>query len=151
VFVNEAIENVNAVADEVGLGAVQLHGDETPDLVARSRRPVIKTIARVDQDSQGRWPEPVMLLVDADDRERRGGTGQRADWHAAARLATERRILLAGGLTAANVADAVRMVRPFGIDVSSGVEDAPGIKNPGRIGQLFDALRNVTADPTVRR
>ena len=70
-------------------------------------------------------------------------TGARADWQGAARLAAARRTLLAGGLRPENVAEAVTAVRPFGIDVSSGVEDSPGIKNPARIRQLFEALRGV--------
>jgi phosphoribosylanthranilate isomerase len=87
-----------------------------------------------------------MLLVDADDPERRGGTGAKADWAAAAVLARERRILLAGGIDAGNVAEAIRTVRPFGIDVSSGVEDAPGIKSARRLEALFEAVRAGAAD-----
>jgi len=143
VFVNEAIEHVNGIADSVGLGAVQLHGDEQPSVLAHANRPVVKAIGRVDGAQAASWPAPVMLLVDADDRERRGGTGARADWDGAARLAASRRILLAGGITPTNVAEAVATVRPFGIDVSSGVEDAPGIKNIDRMRELFEALRAV--------
>ena len=67
----------------------------------------------------------------------------KADWPGAAVLARQRPIVLAGGLTPENVADAVTTVRPFGIDVSSGVEDAPGIKNPEKLRALFEALRGV--------
>ena len=143
VFVNETADHINTVADTVGLGAVQLHGDETPDLLEALTRPVVKAIVRVDDGTAERWPANVMLLVDADDPVNRGGTGARADWQGAARLAAARRTLLAGGLRPENVAEAVTAVRPFGIDVSSGVEDAPGIKNPARIRQLFEALRGV--------
>lgn len=142
VFVNESAEHMNAVADIVGLGAVQLHGDEEPTLLSGITRPVVKAVGRVDADSGFGWPERVVLLVDAHDPERRGGTGARADWDAAAVLATSRRILLAGGITPANVVEAVTRVRPFGIDVSSGVEDAPGIKSADRIRELFEALRD---------
>ena len=90
------------------------------------------------------WPSHVRLLVDADDRVQRGGTGKRADWDAAALLARRRPILLAGGLTPENVEDAIARVRPFGIDVSSGVEDAPGLKNPEKIRALFEAVRRAT-------
>ena len=143
VFVNETVERVNAVADIVGLGAVQLHGEEDPDWVERFERPVIKAVSRVDNDTAIRWPAQVTLLVDAHDPVNRGGTGVRADWAAAARLAAARRTLLAGGLRPENVVEAVTAVRPFGIDVSSGVEDAPGLKNPDRIRALFEALRAV--------
>ncbi len=150
VFVNETAEQVNAVSDLAGLGAVQLHGDETPEIAARVNRPVVKAVGRIDRAAADAWPQQVLLLVDAEDRDRRGGTGRRADWEAAARIAASRRILLAGGITADNVADAVRIVRPFGIDVSSGVEETPGIKSAARIEALFNALRNVNADAVVR-
>jgi phosphoribosylanthranilate isomerase len=112
---------------------------------------VLKALARLDAAVAEQWPDHVMLLVDADDRERRGGTGQRADWTGAARLAARRPIVLAGGLTPATVGEAVRTVRPFGIDVSSGVEDAPGIKSAARIAELFDALKGAAADLAVRQ
>lgn len=143
VFVNEAASRINEVAELAGLGAVQLHGDEEPDLLDHLQRPVVKALGTIDDATAGRWPDRVRLLVDADDRVNRGGTGQRADWTAAARLARQRPIVLAGGLAPENVAEAVTTVRPFGIDVSSGVEDAPGIKNPERIRALFEALRGV--------
>lgn len=149
VFVNESVEHMNAIADTVGLGTVQLHGDEGPTLLSGINRPVVKAVGRVDAECAVGWPERVILLVDAHDQERRGGTGARADWEAAAVLATSRRILLAGGITPTNVVEAVTRVRPFGIDVSSGVEDAPGIKNAGRIGELFEALRDSSAKLNV--
>lgn len=142
VFVNQPAEFVNQVATAVGLGAVQLHGDETPEFAQALRRPIVKAVqVGADLREAERWPSHVMLLVDAHDPMRRGGTGQLADWGAAARLARARPVLLAGGLTPDNVADAVSRVRPFGIDVSSGVERSPGVKDPQRIKALFDRLR----------
>jgi phosphoribosylanthranilate isomerase len=82
-----------------------------------------------------------MLLLDAHDPLRRGGTGRPIDWNAASLVARRRKILLAGGLTPDNVAEAILRVRPFGIDVSSGVETAPGIKDHDRLRALFDAIR----------
>jgi phosphoribosylanthranilate isomerase len=73
----------------------------------------------------------------------RGGTGRTIDWAAAAHLAAERELLLAGGLTPDNVADAIARVRPFGIDVSSGVERAPGIKDHQRLRALFEAVHDI--------
>ncbi|HUR35173.1 MAG TPA: phosphoribosylanthranilate isomerase [Vicinamibacterales bacterium] len=144
VFVNETADRINAVADLVGLGAVQLHGDERPELLTALTRPVVKAVSAVDAHTAEEWPAEVMLLVDAHDPAARGGTGARADWDGAARLAAVRPTLLAGGITAANVVEAVSAVRPFGIDVSSGVEDAPGIKSPERIRALFEALRGMS-------
>ena len=143
VFVNEPAAAMNAVAAQAGLGVVQLHGDETPDLLDHLDLPVIKAVGRIEADTATRWPARVRLLVDADDRVQRGGTGQRADWAAAASLARQRPVVLAGGITPENVAEAVATVRPFGIDVSSGVEDAPGIKSPDRLRALFEALRGL--------
>ena len=102
-------------------------------------RSVIKAVSGVEELS-AEWPSHVTLLVDAHDRERRGGTGSSADWDSAARLARQRRVLLAGGLKPDNVGDAIRRVRPFGIDVSSGVESAPGIKDHERLEALFKAV-----------
>lgn len=144
VFVNQPLDYVNAVAGLVGLGVVQLHGDEDPAYARLVKRPVLKAVS-VAGDAAARWPAEVMLLVDAHDPVRRGGTGSTADWALAAALAAERRIVLAGGLTAENVAAAVAAVRPYGIDVSSGVEVSPGVKDHGRIAALLAQLRAVPA------
>jgi phosphoribosylanthranilate isomerase len=146
VFVNQPPEYVNAVAELVGLSAVQLHGDETPECVEGIDRPVIKALGTgnaTGNDDESAWPMGTTLLVDAHDPEKRGGTGGRADWTRAAKLARTRRIVLAGGITPENVAEAVASVRPYGIDVSSGVESAPGVKDPVKLTALFEALRVV--------
>jgi phosphoribosylanthranilate isomerase len=143
VFVNQPADEVNEVADRVGLGAVQLHGDETVDDAARIGRPVLKAFAIGDAtraEDADRWPDRVRLLLDVQDPARRGGTGRTIDWTRAAAVAARRQVLLAGGLTPDNVAEAVARVRPLGIDVSSGVESAPGIKDHRRLRALFDAL-----------
>ena len=140
VFVNQAQDEVNGVADCVSLGAIQLHGDETPEFASGLTRPVLKAVSRVDAAASRDWPNRVMLLVDAHDPVKRGGTGQKADWAAAAELARVRPVILAGGLGPENVAGAIAAVRPFGIDVSSGVESAPGIKDRGKIAALFAAI-----------
>src|SRR3954447_6610859 len=141
VFVNQAIEHVNRVAGLVRLGAVQLHGDETPDVAGAVARPVIKAITPEHGDV-GVWPDRVRLLLDVYDPAARGGTGRTVDWDRAANIASSRRILLAGGLTPDNVAGAIARVRPFGIDVSSGVERAPGIKDHRRLRALFEAVHD---------
>jgi phosphoribosylanthranilate isomerase len=138
-FVNQPREYVNAVASLVRLGAVQLHGDETPEFAASIAAPVIKALS-VD-DAQA-WPAGATLLLDAHDPVQRGGTGRTIDWIAAAAIAARRRVLLAGGLTPDNVADAIAQVRPFGIDVSSGVERAPGVKDHRRLKALFEAVHD---------
>lgn len=84
----------------------------------------------------------VLLLVDTHDPAARGGTGRTVDWDAARALAAERPTILAGGLNAANVRLAIRSVRPYGVDVSSGVESAPGIKDPAKLRSFFEALHD---------
>jgi len=90
------------------------------------------------------WPSRVLVLLDVHDPVRRGGTGRTVDWSVAAEVARRRRVVLAGGLTAENVSEAIARVQPFGIDVSSGVEAAPGIKDHGRIKALFEAVHGST-------
>jgi phosphoribosylanthranilate isomerase len=140
VFVNQPAGHITSVASLVRLGAVQLHGDETPDEASLLPMPVIKAMSIGDARLTN-WPARTTILLDAHDPVRRGGTGQTIDWSAAAAVAAERRVLLAGGLTPDNVGEAVARVRPFGIDISSGVERAPGIKDPERIDALFAALK----------
>lgn len=143
VFVNQPAADVNAVADEARLAAVQLHGDEAPGYLAGLSRPAVKAVgvgaafAPADLDA---WPARTLVLLDVHDPDARGGTGRLIDWTAAALAAKRRRVLLAGGLRPENVAAAIDAVRPFGIDVSSGVEQRPGIKDPERLRALFEAI-----------
>lgn len=142
VFVDQPASHVNRVASLAGLSVVQLHGDEDEGATAQMTLPVIKAVSvRDGAFSDRQWPERVMLLIDADDPIRRGGTGMIANWPAAAALARRRRVLLAGGLRPDNVAAAIRRVRPFGVDVSSGVEQSPGIKDRRLLAALFEAIR----------
>jgi phosphoribosylanthranilate isomerase len=138
VFVNQPRDYINGVASLVPLSVLQLHGDESPAFARQLSRPVLKAITR--REHAGGWPKHVTLLVDVHDVVLRGGTGQVVDWTMAAALARERHIVLAGGLTPDNVADAVAAVHPWGIDVSSGVERSPGIKDERRIAALFAAI-----------
>jgi phosphoribosylanthranilate isomerase len=144
VFVNQSEAEVNTTAALVHLGVVQLHGDETAEYLAGIRYPVLKSIAideSTDAASLDRWPSRVALLLDVHDPVQRGGTGRSVDWDRAAAVAARRHAMLAGGLKPENVADAVARVRPFGIDVSSGVESSPGIKDRARLKALFEALQ----------
>lgn len=144
VFVDAAPDDVREVVRRSGLDAVQLHGDEAPDAFRGVGAPMIKAVALdgpADVEAAVRLPDDVTVLVDARDSRRRGGTGRQADWLRAAELAAKRRVWLAGGLTAANVADAVRRVRPAGLDVSSGVESEPGVKDPARVAAFVAAAR----------
>jgi phosphoribosylanthranilate isomerase len=142
VFVDQPLNDVNDVARRVGLRAVQLHGSEDGEYVRAMTRPVIKAVAVVGSEAPdvNAWPSNVTVLLDVHDPVKKGGTGKTIDWTVAASVASRRNVLLAGGLTPQNVGDAIARVRPYGIDVSSGVEVEPGIKDHRRIKALFEAV-----------
>jgi phosphoribosylanthranilate isomerase len=138
-FVNEDPALVAAIVGDCGLDAVQLHGDEPPESCRDLPCRVIKGVRpRTLTDLAGLALFPVAaLLVDAAVPGQFGGTGQSADWGLARQIAARHRVILAGGLTADNVAEAVRQVRPYGVDVSSGVESAAGRKDPERVARFI--------------
>jgi phosphoribosylanthranilate isomerase len=143
VFVNATPREVARVVREARLQAIQLHGDEDPRDYAGCGAAVIKAVAlagRADVERARRYGGGVTLLVDVKDA-RRGGTGRTADWRLARRLARIRPVLLAGGLTPANVGRAIRIVGPWGVDVSSGVESRPGRKRVAVVRAFCAAAR----------
>jgi phosphoribosylanthranilate isomerase len=148
VFVNESEASMLAIARRVGLDYLQLHGDEPPEQVARLKReiPVIKAVRVRDSfrpsqlDSFGRASA---ILLDGFDARRHGGTGKTFNWNLARGSNGSRRIFLAGGLTPENVAEAIRVARPYAVDVCSGVEARPGRKDPARIVALMWAVKAV--------
>ncbi|HEX7088234.1 MAG TPA: phosphoribosylanthranilate isomerase [Vicinamibacterales bacterium] len=144
VFVDEAPERMNELAAETGFDLLQLHGQEAPQIGPLLSRPYIKALAVGPELDAGlaHWPG-VPVLLDAHDPVRRGGTGAVVDWDRAAVVARTREVILAGGLRPENVGDALSRVRPAGVDVSSGVESAPGVKDEERLRALFDAIRRV--------
>jgi phosphoribosylanthranilate isomerase len=152
VFVNQPCEYVNEVAVGCRLGAVQLHGDETVSYAAGMTRPVVKAIGldEAEDDRIDSWPPNARLLLDVHDPVRHGGTGRTVDWVRAAEVARRRPVILAGGLRPDNVLQAIERVRPFGIDVSSGVEASPGIKDWLKLERLFDAVSNARPHPRPR-
>jgi phosphoribosylanthranilate isomerase len=146
VFVNQPQTEVLATAAGAGMTVVQLHGDEDASTYAACPYRVVKalgvgsgfTMAAVDG-----VPAEMTVLLDAHDPARRGGTGERIEWTVAAAAARRRPIILSGGLTAENVQDAVRTVQPHAVDVSSGVELAPGQKDHKKLRAFFGALQSV--------
>lgn len=146
VFVNESgPEEVERIADEAGVRAVQLHGDESPAYCrALSDRFVIKAL-RVSRDFE---PESVLeyetnaILLDAFDRDARGGTGRVIDWQLAQRTCElVPKLFLAGGLTIENVTEAIAAVRPYAVDACSGLECAPGRKDALRVQAFVKAAK----------
>ena len=146
VFVNEAEPEMLAIARRVGLDYVQLHGDETAEVVSRMRRSirVIKAI-RVRESFRvaqlANFKGASSILLDGFDAQLRGGTGKRFNWKLAKSAGRKRQIFLAGGLTPENAAEAVSAARPFAIDVCSGVESRPGKKDAARMRALVAAVR----------
>ena len=149
VFVNEDAKVVRDLMDSCGLALAQLHGDETATYCETLGRPVLKAIRLKDRRSflalaefKGRAGVRGLLL-DAYSEDAYGGTGRTTDWSLAAEVARAATVVLAGGLTAENVGAAVRTVRPYGVDVSSGVEDRPGKKNREKMRAFVQAAKLV--------
>jgi phosphoribosylanthranilate isomerase len=131
-FVNPEPVAVRAVLESVRLDLLQFHGDEEPDDCAVFGRPYLKAVpmgAGADvRDYEQRFANATSLLLDSHGGQKMGGTGQSFDW---ARIPAERQkpLILAGGLHPGNVTEAIRQVRPYAVDVSSGVESAKGVKD----------------------
>ena len=136
VLVNPTPREIEAAVDELPVDLLQFHGEEPPELCAGAGKPYVKAVrmrSRTDVvDAAARYPDAVALLLDAHHDTLWGGTGRRFDWSEAPGD-VDRPLVLAGGLTPENVAGAIRLVRPFAVDVSGGVERAPGEKDPERM------------------
>lgn len=150
VFVNEEAAAVRIIMDSCGLALAQLHGDETATYCRELARPVMKALRLKDRGTflalaefQGRAGVRG-FVVDTFSEKAYGGTGEVTDWSLAAEAAKAATILLAGGLTPENVGDAIKAVRPYGVDVSSGVESSPGKKDHGKIRAFLEAVRVVS-------
>lgn len=155
-FVNATADEIARTYDDLGLDLIQLHGDERPDILrALAPRPVMKAF-RIGPDGLAplrRWFDdamrsallPRLVLLDAYRAGQYGGTGLTTDWPTAAAYAATPGLppcVLAGGLTAENVAEAIRAVRPAAIDTAGGVESRPGVKDAAKMQAFVDAARN---------
>ena len=148
VFVNASAKEIVRIARAANLTALQLHGEESPATVERLAReyPVLKAF-RVGPGFRlselKRYADASGFLLDGYDRERHGGTGKRFDWEIAREAKRYGPVILAGGLRAENVADAIREAEPFGLDVCSGVEQRPGTKDAKKVRRLMAAVRRM--------
>ena len=144
-FVNAAPDTVETILGRVPLDLLQFHGDETPEQCRRYHRPYIKAIhmrPEVNLPEQARrYTDAEGLLLDTAVAHVAGGSGEAFDWSLVP-SGLDKPVILAGGLTPENVAEAVRKVRPFAVDVSSGVEQAKGIKDAAKISAFIEAVRN---------
>ena len=145
-FVNAKPSEISSLHAFVRFTAAQLHGDETPTVVSEVIRtvPVIKAF-RVAADfplsTLDKYHDAFAFLLDGSRAGQFGGTGATADWNVARRAVAAHRIILAGGLTPENVGAAIRSVRPYAVDVASGVESKPGKKDHARLKQFIDEVR----------
>jgi phosphoribosylanthranilate isomerase len=142
VFVNETVERIRETARIAGLRMVQLHGDEPPAYVDRIEQPVIRAVSLdTVEETAWTWPAETLLLLDSTDPLRSGGGRRSVDWPRAALATRGRRVVLAGGLTPDNIEEAILTVRPIGVDVSSGVESAPGVKDLDKVARFLTNAR----------
>ena len=141
VFVNETSDKINRIAEQCRLTAVQLHGDESPAFCRRIKRRVVKAVRVKDAESlKGMSDFDVSgFLLDAYNEESRGGTGRVFDWNLALRAKKQGPVIIAGGLNPYNVYTAIHRVKPYGVDVCSGVDKSPGVKDPEKISEFIKA------------
>ncbi len=144
VFVNSSVEEIKDILQTCHLDLAQLHGDETPDMFAQLAPHAFRAFRGIPESNAGyERSEAPFMLIDAAVKGVYGGSGVTADWTAAAKLAKKYPLLLAGGLTPENVADAVKQVNPWGMDVASGVESAPGEKDAGKMIQFVKEVKRL--------
>jgi phosphoribosylanthranilate isomerase len=139
VFIDQPEDEVRQVSSFVGLDLLQLHGSERPGFQAG--KPLIKVLKVRDGVIAGasEWPDP--LMIDSWSPDQRGGTGRTWDWELARPLIESRRVFIAGGLEPGNVGDVVSRFKPYGVDVSSGVEAEVRLKDPEKVGAFIRAVR----------
>jgi len=142
VFVNPSIEDVSKAADNCGIDLVQLHGEESPDLAQDLSLPVVKAIRARSLDyidSQIKsFTSACAFLIDPYVKGQHGGTGKQLNAELWPQQHSSKKLILAGGLSPANVLQAIGSCAPYGVDLNSGLEDSPGIKN-------HDSMRDVMA------
>lgn len=145
VFVNENPDEIKRIIDLCGLDLIQLHGDESPRYCALfGPSLVIKAVfLRTEDDllSLGRYRVRA-FLADARDKDRYGGTGKKSDWTLAAKAAENYSLVLAGGLNEENIAGAIKAVSPRAVDINSGIEISPGVKDHERMRRIIAVAKN---------
>ena len=151
VFVDESIDDVNEIAQRSGLSLVQLHGSESPDYCRLINTPIIKAF-RVDTDTSAHDLRQItapyldivdFFLFDTYDEAAKGGTGRNFNWDTLVEAGIERPVFLAGGIHTGNVAQAIEHVNPYAIDVSSSLEESPGIKDFDKMEAFFEKMESI--------
>ncbi len=148
VFIDRTVEEIERIAASSGISLAQLHGSESPEQCARLRLPFVKGIriqGEEDLAALHKYKQAKAFLLDTHVADRPGGTGRTFPWGIAAKAAREARIILSGGLTPENVAEAVIQVRPYAVDVCSGVEASPGRKDHRKVREFIDRAKKAAA------
>jgi phosphoribosylanthranilate isomerase len=145
VFASKDAAKLSTIANQCRLDAIQLHADVTPEFCRNLDRRVIKAVRVKDESSLSILSDYDVnaFLLDAYVEGMMGGTGHVFDWDLALKAKNYGQIIVAGGLNPDNVAQAVRHVKPYAVDVSSGVESQPGRKDPDKVRKFIDAVRSV--------
>ena len=144
-FVNHSADQVNRICDQVELDLLQFHGDESPSDCSRFGKRFIKAVrmapGRSVTEMMGQYRQATALLLDSFDADKYGGSGETFDWQRVPKD-SDVPLILAGGLNCSNVVEAVTRVQPYAVDVSSGVESAPGIKSADQIIEFVTRVKN---------
>jgi len=142
VFVNESVDVINEISSQCGLTHVQLHGDEIVEMAQKINRIVIKAINFSENISVEieKW-QNYQLLIDSGTKEIPGGTGKTLPWDSLASLNIANQFVLAGGLNTDNVEKGIEALKPVAVDVSSGVEISPGIKDHNLVKQFIEKVK----------
>jgi phosphoribosylanthranilate isomerase len=146
VFVNPDPETMMRTAEMARLTHIQLHGGESRALCGQSPLPVIKTVRNLIEFEKYENFSAAAFLVDSRTADQFGGTGQKADWNFCRQVRERAPVILAGGLAANNVAQAIAATMPDAVDLSSAVEHAPGVKDHWKLREFFAALKAVAYD-----
>ena len=151
VFVNQPLDDVNRIVKETGIEMVQLHGNESPEYCSLVDVPIIKAI-HVSEDSKPNDIEKLIsaystkvdfLLFDTKISGHWGGTGQVFDWSILESISNEIPFFLSGGLNATNIKKSIEIVQPNGVDLSSGLEESPGLKDFDKVEQFFEIMNEI--------
>lgn len=144
VFVNHDLDEISQIKETTGIQVAQLHGDETPEFVSSLPIDAIKVIRvkdKSDLDKVAQYSAQAILFDTYSDKEY-GGTGESFNWEILNDMSSSKSIILSGGLNPDNVLEAIQIVRPYAVDVSSGVEDTPGRKDHTKIKKFIEAIKN---------
>jgi len=145
VFVDESLDHIHAVADQVGLNFIQLHGNESPEYCQQIQLPIIKVFKVASDFNTGiiNNYDVHAFLFDTYAKDHIGGTGEIFNWNIIDNLKTDIPIVLSGGLNINNIKNGIEALSPSTVDVNSGVESSPGVKDEKKIIALFDILKNI--------